>query len=183
MLGFGYRFLNCCEVDFGYTIYDTFHYQKNQTDPLENNRTRFFDLDHQSALFNFTLFPYTVHCSRVEFTPFIGMGLGVGTSKVSHFQTVYYDPVVQGIGLTTSIGNPHTRNSFAWQGMGGIRIHPRFSRLSLDVAYRYYNGGTFDTSSYITDYNGVNEGETVKAKSWSGTLQTNQLYFAVNFTI
>lgn len=182
MLGFGYRFLNCCEVDFGYTLYGTFHYQKNQTDPLENKRTRFFDLDHQSALFNFTYFPYAFDLCKVELSPFIGGGLGVGINQVSDFETVYYNPTL-GMGITTSIGSPHTRNSFAWQGTGGLRIHPMRSKLSLDIAYRYYNGGTFETPSLVTDYNGLDRGYTEKGKPWRGTLQTNQLYFSINFAI
>ena len=182
MLGFGYRFLKIADADFGYTLYDTFHYQKNQTDLFGDKRTRFFDLDHQSALFNLSILPYTINLSSIEMTPFIGMGIGVGTSQVSHFQTVFYDPI-EGVGLTTSIANPHIRNAFAWQGMGGIQIRPRSSMLSLDIAYRYYNGGTFESSSSIVGYNGLDDGELLKIKPLSSRFQTNQLYFAINFCI
>ncbi len=183
-LGFGYRLFHVLDIDFAYTLYDTFRYQKNQQDPFENRRSRYFDLDHQSALFNFTYFPYTIGsiCKKLEFTPFIGMGIGVGINQVSNFHTVYYDPTV-GMGITTSIGPDHTRNSFAWQGTGGLRIHPVCSKLSLDLAYRYYNGGTFETPSQVTDYQGLNKGYTEKGKPWRGTLQTNELYFAINFAI
>lgn len=139
MLGFGYRLFNMLDIDFDYTLYDTFYYQKNQVDDFGDRRTRSFDLNHQSSIFNFTFSPWTFGFYKTKFTPFIGMGIGVGTNQVSHFQTIFCDPT-QGIGLATSIGSPHTRNSFAWQGMGGIRVHPCNSRLSLDLAYRYYNG-------------------------------------------
>ena len=64
-----------------------------------------------------------------------------------------------------------------------IIIHPMRSKLSLDIAYRYYNGGTFETPSQVTDYNGLDRGYIEKGKPWRGTLQTNQLYFAMNFAI
>jgi hypothetical protein len=182
MLGFGYTFWSILDVDFGYTLYDTFHYQKNQTDPFGDKRTRFFDLTHQSSLFNFSIFPYGFNLCKVKVTPYIGMGIGVGTSTVSNFQTVFYDPL-DGIGLTTSIGDPNTRNSFAWQGTGGFRIQPNASKLSLDIAYRYYNGGTFESSSSIKDYDGIGDGDTVSVEPWTATFQTNQLYFAINFAI
>lgn len=182
-LGFGYRLFHMLDIDFGYTLYDEFEYQKNQTDPFGNKRTRFFDLNHQSSLFNFTLSPYPFSFAKIEISPLIGLGLGVGTSKVSDFQTVFYDPLLQGIGLTTSIGVNRTTNAFAWQGMGGFRIHPKASKLNLDIAYRYYNGGTFKTPPSVIDYNGLGQGEVDSSDPWKGTLQTNQFYFAINFSI
>lgn len=182
-IGFGYRIHSMLDSAFQYTLYDGFQYQKNQTDPFGNKRTRSFDLTHQSAMFNFTFFPHVFSCSKIEILPFAGMGIGVGTSKMSNFQTVFYDPISEGVGLTTSMGKSQITNSFAWQGMGGFRIHPKESLLSLDLAYRYYNGGGFNTPSSVTDYNGTGQGEIDSVPAWTGTLQTNQLYFAINFSI
>lgn len=181
-LGFGCRLWKVLDLDFNYTLYDSFQYYKDQTDPFGNKRSRSFTLDHQGSIFSATYFPYAFRFCKIQCTPFLGMGIGIGTSKVSDFQTVFYDPV-QGIGLTTSTGAPHVRNSFAWQGGGGFRIHPMSSKLSLDLAYRYYNGGTFEGPSQVTDYNGSDFGEVDKVQPWTGTLQTNQFYFAVNFSL
>ena len=114
--------------------------------------------------------------------PFIGGGIGIGSSKVTDFHTTFYDPM-QGIGLTTSLGSTQMRNAFAWQGMAGIRVQPLCSFLRLDVAYRYYNGGSFHGPSSVVDYDGVDLGDVEKVSPWKGTLQTNQLYFAINFAV
>ncbi len=181
-LGFGYSFIQRLDVDFQYTLYDTFSYYKNQIDPYGNSRIRQFELDHFSSMWNATYFPYAIKTKKVSFIPFVGGGIGIGSSKVEDFRTTFYDPA-QGIGLTTSLGPSHMRNAFAWQAMAGIRVHPVCSRLCLDVAYRYYNGGTFEGPSSVVDYDGVDLGDVEKVSPWKGTFQTNQLYFAINFSI
>jgi len=182
MLGVGYRFLQKVDVDFTYTVYGTFHYQKQQTDERLDHRTRYFDLNHQGAIFNISCYPHSFSCSQLEWTPFAGGGIGVGTSQISQFHTVFYT-TSNGVGSTTSIGSPTTKNAFAWQAMVGFRLRPKNSRLSLDLAYRYYNGGTFQGPSEIVNYSGVHVGGTEQATPWKGTFQTNQLYFALHIAI
>ena len=183
-LGFGYRFWKILDVDFNYNFYNTFHYQKRQTSLTGESglvRMRFFDLDNQSGMLNFSLYPYAISlgCTRMELIPFIGMGIGISSNQVSNFYTVGDD--VAGVGSTTSIGNPNTTIAFAWQGMGGFRIHPKNSMLSADIAYRYYNGGRFVCSNTITSF--ADNGEQFRGKPWKGVLQTNQLYFSLNISL
>ncbi len=183
-LGFGYRFWKMLDVDFNYNFYNTFHYEKRQTSPFGQSgeiRMRFFDLDNQSGMLNFSLYPYAIGIwrTRMEIVPFIGAGIGVSANNVSNFYTVGND--VPGIGSVTSTGLPRSTIAFAWQGMGGFRIHPKTSMLSIDVAYRYYNGGKFLCPSTITSF--ADNGKLFTGKPWKGTLQTNQLYFAFNISL
>lgn len=183
-LGIGYRFWKMLDVDFNYNFYDTFHYQKRQTSMIGQSgsvRVRYFDLDNQSGMLNFSLYPYAISLgsSRMELVPFIGLGIGVAVNQISNFYTVGND--VSGIGSVTSVGNQNTRIAFAWQGMGGFRIHPKNSMLSADIAYRYYNGGAFEGPSTITSF--ADSGEQFTGKPWKGTLQTNQLYVSLNVSL
>lgn len=183
-LGFGYRCFEKLDVDFNYSFYDTFTYEKKQTSQNGQSgdvRMRYFNLDNQSALFNFSLFPYAISLGslRTEIVPFIGLGLGVSMNYVSNFHTIGND--VERVGSTTSTGEPVTTIAFAWQGMGGFRIHPKNKMLSIDIAYRYYNGGTFKGPSTITSF--ADNGEDFTGKPLEGTLQTNQIYFAFNISM
>ncbi len=182
-LGFGYRFFKVFDVDFNYSFYDTFHYEKKQTSSAGQSgevRMRCFDLDNQSAIANFSFYPYLISLGklRIDIIPFIGLGVGVGINNMTNFHTIGND--VLGVGSTTSTGEPRTTIAFAWQGMGGFRIHPRNFHLSIDIAYRYYNGGNFKGPSTITSF--ADNGEDFTGKPWEGTLQTNQVYFAFNLS-
>jgi len=93
---------------------------------------------------------------------------------VSNFQTVGFNST-SNVGSTTSIGRPKVNVSFAWQANAGITIKPKGSRLSLDLFYRYYNGGEFKGPSSIVLNTSSGSGDFSAAqKPWTGHLKTNQ---------
>lgn len=182
--GFGKQLSKYAFVDMSYTYYQTFHYKKFQTGEntaapafASRNRTRFFDLDNQNILFNLSIyqnkyFAWNTIC--LEFSPFVGAGIGVGLNRVTNFHTVTAS------GATTAIGSSSSNNSFAWQVFGGIRIRPMGSCISFDLGYHYYNAGSFKGPNRVY----INEppffGTSVAAKAWKGKLKTNQVNAAFN---
>ena len=112
-------------------------------------------------------------------TPFVSGGIGVGFNRISNFHTV--GTVVlptNSVGSTTSIGNPVSKTSFAWQGSAGINIQPTSSHLSANLGYRYYDGGNFEGPGVI--YN-PNDGWGAGAP-WKGSLKANQIFVEFKYT-
>lgn len=194
-VGYGRSFCDLFLFDVGYSIYQPFHFQKYQvttstTTPgfTGTSRTRFFDLDHQNVLFNFELFSPSM-CSWAScwgnFTPYVGVGIGVGINRVSNFHTVGFRSIVAGtgIGSTTTIGRPVTTTNFAWQATAGLRFNPHGSALSFDVGYHYYSGGWFKGPTQLVSNSDSVLGGFNNGAAWEGRLRTNQLYIALNFAI
>jgi opacity protein-like surface antigen len=177
--GFGKQLSTYFFLDMTYSYFQTFHYMKAQigsdsgaSDFGFTRRIRFFDLDNQNILFNLSIYQkkyFSWHALSMTFSPFIGGGIGVGLNRVSNFYTV------TATGTTTSIGRRYNKNSFAWQVMGGLRLRPVNSSISIDLGYHYYVGGGFKCPSKIYVENSSFLGAPVNATSWEGTLKTHQL--------
>lgn len=186
-VGFGRSFAYYLRADVSYTFFDTFHYEKFQTGISQtegftgDHRVRFFDLDHQNIMFNLSLYPEKhAYFSfwGLDFSPFIGIGVGAGFSRVSHFYTVAY---ASSIGSTTSLGLKTNKSSFAWQGFGGFRIHPCASFMNLDLGYRYYDGGKFRGPSNVYVNTADFQGAPALSTPFEGKLKTHQFIISFNF--
>lgn len=190
MIGFGRTFC-CLNFDVTYSYYQTFHYQKYQTGAgatpgfSGNARTRYFDLDHQNVIFDLTLDPVW-DCVNWRFCslnlrPIIGVGIGLGVNRITNFHTVGFDAVAN-VGSTTTIGEPHTKTTFAWRALAALRIGLNSCLpLTLDIGYRYYDGGYFEgPSSFVVNTDGV-DGGILSAAPWEGNLKTNEVYLCLNY--
>lgn len=173
------------DVSLSYLNNGNFNYQKFQTQlgtPLP--RIRYFTLENQTLLLNgFFHSPRSLYVLDLDFTPFIGAGIGAGYNKVKDFHTIVN--VTAGgsaVGTTSAIGNIASQTKFAWQGSVGLNIHPRNSHLSLDMGYRYLNGGKFygprTLYSIEPGFQGFSRGSSL-----SGSLKANQLFVELKYTV
>lgn len=179
-IGFGRNICEYLHMDLSYTNYATLHYQKYQTGEgssigsTGNTRTRFFDLDSQSILLNFALLPaeeqFSAHLGGVYISPFINAGIGIGFNRVGNFHTVASN------GAVTTIADPNNTANFAWQGSLGLTMHPDCSHLFLDVGYRYYDGGHFESDNVFTINTGGASGAKVQAQPMRGKFTSNQVF-------
>ncbi|MGQ3889984.1 outer membrane protein [Legionella sp. CNM-1927-20] len=184
----GMKALEFIDVGISYLNHEVFNYQKFQTGEQTiqtaftgNARTRFFQLDNRALLINCLL-----HSSqnlanfRVNIIPFVSGGIGYAHNQVYNFYTVGSTTVADtAIGSTSSIGSANNTNSFAWQGSAGLSFNPNQSYLGINIGYRYFNGGKFNTSSKLyTNSNGI-----VNTKNWSGYLKANQVFFELQYWV
>lgn len=175
-----------------YLNHETFNYQMFQTDTSSpaagfagHARTRYFNLSNQSLLINLFLHPADdlYNFSGLNLQPFVNGGIGYGFNQVTNFYNVgTVDAGGQLVGSITSMGNKVDNGSFAWQAAVGVNIKPTFIKnhhLSVDLGYRYYNGGTFYGSNVIySNVSGV-----VPVTPWSGQVKANQLFIDFRYTI
>jgi len=176
------------DLSLSYLAHELFNYQMQQTGTSStpgftgNDRTRYFNLSNRAVLANVTLRPeqeyFTV--SSVGFSPFLAAGIGYALNNVNNFYTVGTTSINgTAIGSTDSIGNSLSKNSFAWQGSVGFNIKPELSHLSVDLGYRYFDGGGFATSSSIF----TNASGWLSASSWTGVLIANQAFIEFKYTV
>ena len=186
-VGFGRSLLYYLRLDVAYTYFQGFHYQKFQTitqspsESLGSNQIRYFDLDHQNVMFNFSLYPEKYakfSVAKLEISPYMGMGIGAGFFRMMNFHTVAYSG---GVGSTTSIGTKKNTAAFAWQGFAGIRLQPEKSCMNIDLGYRYYHGGKFIGPDFIYVNNKALEGRAISGAPWKGKLRANEWTFSFNF--
>jgi len=189
------RFHKYYLVGFSYDVYGNFLYRRYHLDGNTPTPTpqagvevlgipysRTFNLDHQGVLFNLTLdlpkkCEYVIEEMHIK--PVFGAGVGFGVSKVKGFQALgYYDtsPYSQ----VTTLGGLNVTKNFAWQCTLGLGFKPRNSAVSFGLAYRYYNGGKFESSNYFVLNDGVNDGKPVELTAWTGILKTQQLKMYIN---
>ncbi len=175
------------DVSLMYLNHETFNYQMFQqgissTEGFTGGeRNRYFNLNNRALLISGFLHPdhnwYKI--STIALSPFIGGGVGYALNQIDNFYTVGTVNVSgTAVGSTSSIGNQVSTNSFAWQASAGLSIRP-INHLSLDVGYRYYDGGNFETSNAVY----ANSGGLNAATPWSGHLAANQLFVDFKFTM
>ncbi|QBR85076.1 porin family protein [Legionella israelensis] len=168
------------DISVSYLNHEVFDYQKFQSGALAgqpgftgNERTRFFRLSNRALLVNGFLHPNRSWANflGIELMPFVGGGIGFSHNEVRDFHTIG-NIVVAGIpiGSTSSIGKPSSKNSFSWQGSLGLNFRPAQSHLSVDIGYRYFDGGKFEGSSLIY----TNSAGWLSAPPWRGRLKANQ---------
>lgn len=169
------------DVSLMYLNHETFNYQMYQqriasSHKLENTeQTKPFNLNNRALLVSGFLHPdhnwYKI--STVGLSPFIGGGIGYALNQIDNFYST------SGKGLNkaavhsnSSMVNQVNINSFAWQASAGLSIHP-ITHLSLDVGYRYYDGGNLETANNVTNSSPANNNLITP---WSGHLSMNQLF-------
>ena len=186
-----YKFL---ELGFSYDIYGAFGYREYHINGIapatragvevltSNNYARSFLLDHQSALANlYILLPksWEISVRKLHIFPILSGAAGIGISKVKSFQTFSYSATAPYSQITT-LGGTNTTKKLAWLVNIGINFQPQRSAVSFGVAYRYYNGGKFESSSAFVLNDSYNQGTVVELSSWVGTLKTQQFKIYIN---
>lgn len=168
------------DVSLMYLNHETFNYQMYQqrianTGKLPSNSVNHnINLNNRALLVSGFLHPdhdwYKI--STVSLSPFIGGGVGYALNQIDSFYPTGSTPVNR-----SAIGSssPQSTNSFAWQASAGLSIHP-VTHLSLDVGYRYYDGGTFDTSNPSFSNTNTHSSSLSLTTPWAGHLSTNQLF-------
>ncbi|STY31297.1 Opacity protein and related surface antigens [Legionella wadsworthii] len=190
--GIGYRFSPLASVDLSYSYRGIYVYKKHQSFQPSNNvnpfgdRTRFFDLNSNSIMFQGTLYgqgwsdklAYEIgNFGLIQ--PIIGGGVGVSYNSISNFHTVL--DATQGI---TSVMQDLTRASFAWQLNAGIEL--KKNRFSLDAGYRYFNAGTFVTNDALITRLDALTGAPITTETipgWSSSLSANELYITAKISV
>lgn len=175
------------DVSVSYLDHENFNYQKFQTGVSStpgftgSSRNRYLNLNNRAILVNAFLHPLNEYYNafNIGFTPFIGAGIGYALNQVNNFYTVGTTTVGgTALGSTDSIGKPVSTNSFAWQASAGLNIKPQIDHLSLDVGYRYFDGGKFYGSNLVY----TNSFGWDSATPWSGKLRANQLFVEFKYT-
>ena len=176
------------DLSLSYLANELFNYQMLQTGTSStpgftgNDRTRYFNLANRAVLANVILRPEHQYfsVSSVGFSPFLGAGIGYALNHVNNFYTVG-TTTINGvaIGSTDSIGNPLSKNSFAWQGSFGFNIKPELSHVSVDFGYRYFDGGDFSGPSSVY----TNTLGWFSASPWAGVLIANQAFIEFKYTV
>ncbi len=184
--GFGRTLWNWFELDVTYSYYLPFHYQKYQTNVGNPaiHRTRFFDIEHQNLMFDFTFDPdcyLTWNWGCLDIRPIAGAGIGVAISQMSNFHTVHFNSTVAAVGSVDTIGVPLPKTTdFAWQFLAALRFGINaFCPFILDIGYRYYDGGRFCGPEKIVQNQTTGALETVSHR-WSGRIRANEVYATLN---
>lgn len=179
------------DISLSYLVHEVFDYQKFQSAPAGTSgtpgftgaaRTRFFRLDNRDLLINGFLHPAPILTSLIslKFTPYVGGGIGYARNQVRNFYTVG-TAIVNGVALgsTSTIGNPTNKNSFAWQGTVGLNIQPQQSCMSVNLGYRYFDGGKFNGPRTVY----TNSDGWLTSAAWSGRLKANQLFVELKYSV
>lgn len=191
------------QAGVSYEFYTPFYYARHETGaalatgavalPAENlgqNYERSFTLNNQSALFNLEFgLPrnWAWEVCSTSITPILGAGVGLGVNTVSNFQAVGWSTtgtVGTGVLQLTTISRPKTHVSFAWQVNAGFNFRPVDSDLSFSLAYRFYDGGHFETqSSFMLNDNvsAIDFGKEVELTAWTGRLRANEVVMSLDF--
>lgn len=167
------------DVSLLYLNHETFNYQMYQqrianTGKIASTASNpTVNLNNRALLVSGFLHPdhdwYKI--STVSLSPFIGGGVGYALNQIDNFYPTGSNPARKA-GITSN--SAIAVNSFAWQASAGLSIHP-ITHLSLDVGYRYYDGGAFDTSNpAFTNNHSANS--LSLTTPWSGHVSTNQLF-------
>lgn len=144
--------------------------------------SRSFNLDHQGVLFNAVLEPpkqFEVVIQEMHIKPAISGGVGFGVSKVKAFQALGFDDTPPFSQITT-IGATNVTKKLAWQVTAGLSLCPRNSAVSFGLAYRYYDGGKFESSDVFVLNDAYNLGLPVKLTAWQGVFRSNQIKMYIN---
>jgi len=175
------------DVSLSYLDNENFFYEKYQTGTSNTDfftgaiRTRFFQLINRSIIANVTLRPEKnyIKLSSLEFSPFIGAGIGYGQSVMDGFRTqgiINVDGTL--LTPTDSTGETTNSNSLAWQGFIGVNVRPSQSHVSIDFGYQYYDGGKFYGPKSIYS----NGSGWFPRTPWSGEVLANQLFVSLKYT-
>jgi len=179
---FGYNYTPLISGDIQYIYRPSYSYSKFQTSTalgtvdFNGDKTRHFDLQSNSLMANLYLHGAAMSNSlKVDLSnahaiePFIGGGLGVGFNTVSNFYSVKTN------GVYAAIEPDNFRTSLAWQLSAGLQLI-NDTNFNLAAGYRYYNGGSFSSANFTTDYPSYNT-------PWNGTVQANEFFVTLAYRI
>lgn len=181
-IGFGYNATPLVSVELNYNSRPSFSYAQYQT-PSPSSigpRTRYFDLENESIMLNGVVHLDQIS-NRLKFSigslsinTFVDAGLGYSRNTVKNLHSV-----ATNTGYVFSMMDSNTVTSPSYQlGFGVTTALDSFWELRL--GYRYFNGGEFKSSNYITDdpdnLHPSNPSAGTLVPVWSGTLQANELY-------
>jgi opacity protein-like surface antigen len=172
----GVHFSPLWSADIEYIYRPSFHYTKYQTSTAVNTpfyngtKNRYFSFESNSLMANLYLKGSGLSNRLVYngFEPFIGGGLGVAFNSVNDFYSQRLSD-----SLYRGILQDHLRTSLAFQFSAGIRLMES-EHYELGAGYRYYNAGTFSTSTFVintTDY----------STPWSGVFQANEFFITLGY--
>lgn len=118
--------------------------------------------------------------SCLEFTPYVGAGIGFSNNEMNNFYTVGSTNVAgEAVGSVSSIAESHSKNSFSWQGTVAVNVRPDNSHFSANLGYRYFDGGNFNSAaSLFTNSDGI-----VSTTQWSGDVIANQMFVEFKYTV
>lgn len=191
--GIGYNFTPFISADIEITKRPFYSYSKYQvpapgasTPGFAGIKTRKFDLANNSIMANFYVngkaFNLFAHLgNKMILQPLVGVGLGVAYNTVSDFHSVQAASSVSGTNNVTSTMGEYTKTTFAWQAILGAEVN-YVNAWAIDLGYRYFNGGTFQTNNYLTN---VPSGTTtqITVSPWSGKLTANEWFIHLKYFI
>jgi len=179
---FGYRLSPLFSSDIEYVYRPSFSYARYQTPPKKNailfvgDVTRHFSLESNSLMGNLYVHGSGVSDALVYnlmndyyLEPFIGGGLGVSFNTMANFKSL------KPVGLYVSYALASFRTAFSGQASAGLRMYSK-SKSSLEVGYRYYNGGSFTSQDFVLD--GANV-----LTPWKGTVQSNEFFIRLAYAL
>ena len=185
MAGIGYTVNSWFNFDFNATYRGGYRYTQFQShDPTDvanplPARTRFFNFSSTAVMFNGTIDAQGISDHLILNTgtqgfiqPFIGAGIGASYNTVSNFHTILTDT-----DNATSVMQDNTKASLAYQFNAGLEWV--YQRISIDIGYRYFNGGNFKSHDYLaTRVDGITgiPLHTIAIPAWNGTFSTNELF-------
>lgn len=196
-IGLGYNISPAVSVQVTDTYRPSYAYRKVQT-PVGGDtpgflggKTRYFNLDDNALLATVILhgaglsdkLAWSIGQTSM-LQPFAGIGLGVAYNTVSNFHSEPQSPPASApkkdIPSVASMMTPYTSHTLAYQGLLGLELTHK--NMSLDFGYRYFNGGQFQSNTYITDpVSGYNYPTVTPA--WKGTLTANEVFVDLRYII
>jgi opacity protein-like surface antigen len=200
-VGFGYVFSPLWNIEVAGTARPSFEYEKFQRAVANNtnigalgDKTRKFKLSNQSLMFNLVLdtlglstdqWVYDFGNNR-QLRPVFAAGIGVAYNKVYDFHSVTQNVVQSGppvVVNVASIMNENRHSDFAWQLLAGLRLTCH-ERVTVDLNYRYFNGGTFKSNDYTIDLPvGAGTNQPISSPPWEGKLKANEVVVSANIAL
>lgn len=122
--------------------------------------------------------------SCFNIAPFIGGGIGVAYNTLYDFHSVLPLQAGQTVQEVRSIMNYRQKTAFAGQVMVGITSKIN-ERMSIDLGYRWFYGGRFESNNYITNANPAVPTDVPPhlTPPWKGSLAANELYVCLNYNL
>ncbi len=168
---------------FSYETYALFNYQRfhsaaNPAQEILGSRyVRQFLMNHQSAMFE-TYFKlpsdFYLLLGRLTLRPLIGTAVGVGINDIFNFGTISDRLDLDGFSINyNTVGSNYIKKSLAWRIEAGLNFSLSDSNLSFGVAYRYYDGGAFQSGTRYQINSLTNA--VVSLQPWSGSLKANEI--------
>ncbi len=194
------------EAGLGYSIYDwlatsvmaayrgVYRYKKfqtlqtAQTPTVGDTKTRYFDLENTSVLFNLIFNGtncWSWHfCNCMSLAPILVGGIGLAQNRVSNFHAVLDELAPSNTDYVESIKGLYV-NKYAFAAHADLGISwSMCQRAQLNLGYRFYYGGKFKTSDYGLDVPGgvmnAQYSRPIIETPWCSKLKANEFFVNLN---